>query len=31
VIDLETSAVVRLIPTGKEPDGLAWAPAVRHP
>jgi YVTN family beta-propeller protein len=31
VIDLDTGAVVRLISTGKEPDGLAWAPAVQEP
>jgi YVTN family beta-propeller protein len=30
VVDLETGAVVRLVGTGKEPDGLAWAPAVRQ-
>jgi YVTN family beta-propeller protein len=28
VVDLERGAVVRLIPVGREPDGLAWAPAV---
>jgi YVTN family beta-propeller protein len=27
VVDLEAGAVVRLIPVGKEPDGLAWVPA----
>jgi YVTN family beta-propeller protein len=29
VVDLERGAVVRLIPVGREPDGLAWAPAPR--
>lgn len=28
VVDLTRGAVVRLIPVGREPDGLAWAPAV---
>jgi hypothetical protein len=27
VVDLERGAVVRLIAVGREPDGLAWAPA----
>jgi YVTN family beta-propeller protein len=26
VVDLEVATVIRLIPTGQEPDGLAWAP-----
>lgn len=29
VVDLQAAAVVRLIPVGKEPDGLAWVPAGR--
>lgn len=29
VVDLEAGKVVRLIPVGHEPDGLAWAPAGR--
>lgn len=28
VVDLEQGAVVRLLPVGREPDGLAWAPAA---
>jgi YVTN family beta-propeller protein len=29
VVDLERREVVRIIPVGREPDGLAWAPALR--
>jgi YVTN family beta-propeller protein len=29
VVDLETGRVLRLIGVGTEPDGLAWAPALR--
>jgi YVTN family beta-propeller protein len=29
VIDLDTARVVRLIPVGREPDGLAWAVPAR--
>jgi YVTN family beta-propeller protein len=29
VVDLERREVVRLIAVGREPDGLAWAPALR--
>jgi YVTN family beta-propeller protein len=29
VVDLETGTILRLMATGSEPDGLAWAPALK--